>query len=366
MRIKSIFFALFALLLFYGCASKKNSSQETEFLRAAPEFYSLEWNKGAKLVRKSTTLKIEVDSVGKLPLSVFVNANNLPVLYSANIETPVCADGECKFMHIKMYWSLLGNYVGFDRFPNLPLTKHDHDPFLRKDYQKLHSLLLDKNSILERRKIDELVKSPEELKKEGVDALSGATITEVKESVVSGALYSCYVAWHLAHGEVEKILRDYTKENGNPELWIAMLKANDSDYQLVALQNMDEVQFESQYNRIASIFKTGTPLLRTFIVKSLSNSFWSSSNLQQPFWDKFKEVDINTRSLMLQKLKPSSLGIIEDLSAKLDVMSRNQLRTYLFKLPTTFKENTVIMDNLNAYIQENAYGYIVQEFLEDL
>ena len=157
------------MLLFYGCASKKNSSQETKFLKDAPEFYSLEWNKGDKLTRKSTALKIEVDSIGKLPLSVFVNANNLPVLYMANIETPVCADGECKFMHIKMYWSLLGNYVGFDRFPDLPLTKHDHDPFLRKDYQKLHSLLLDKNSILERRKIDELVKSPEELKKEGVD-----------------------------------------------------------------------------------------------------------------------------------------------------------------------------------------------------
>ena len=96
--MKSIFFALFALLLFYGCASKKNSSQETKFLKDAPEFYSLEWNKGDKLTRKSTALKIEVDSIGKLPLSVFVNANNLPVLYMANIETPVCADGECKHL----------------------------------------------------------------------------------------------------------------------------------------------------------------------------------------------------------------------------------------------------------------------------
>lgn len=365
MRIKPIFFYLLVLVLFYGCMSVKLPRTDSGILKKKPEFYNLEWKKGEILTRKKTDLTIEVDSVGKLPLSIFLNTNNLPVLYTANIETPVCADGECKFMHIKMYWSLLGNYVGFDRFPDLPLTKHDHDPFLRKDYEKLHALLLDRNSILERRKIDELVKSPEQLKKEGVDALSGATITEVKESVVSGALYSCYVAWHLAHGEVQKTLRNYTSEIGNPELWSAMLYSNNSDYQLFALQNIDEVQYKNHYDRISVIFEMGTPLLRTFIVKSLPASFWNSPSLQQPYWNKFSHIDINTRSFLLQKLKSSSQTIIQDLSKELEVMTRNQLIMYLSKLPKAFKNNAFLMSNLKAYASKNTYGYIVSNFLEE-
>lgn len=365
MKIRPIFFLLFVLVLFYGCRSTKLLGTDSVILKKKPEFYSLEWKKGETLTGKKTDLTIEVDSVGKLPLTVLVNVENIPVLYTANIETPVCADGECKFMHIKMYWSLLGNYVGFDRFHDLPLTKHDHDPFFKRDYEKLHTLLLDRNSILERREIDELVKSPEELKKEGVDALSGATITEVKESVVSGALYSCYVAWHLAHGEVQKTLRDYTGDIGNPELWSTMLYSNNSDYQLFALQNMDEIQYQNHNNHISNIFETGTPLLRTFIVKSLPVSFWSSQSSQQPYWDKFAQVDINTRSLLLQKLKPSSQEIIQGLSAKLNVMTRNQLKMYLSKLPKGVRNNSVLMDNLNAYIAENSLGYIVKEYLEN-
>lgn len=366
MRIKPVFFHLLVLVLFYGCMSVKLPRTDSGILKKKPEFYNLEWKKSETLTRKKTDLTIEVDSVGKLPLSILVNADNLPILYTANIETPVCADGECKFMHIKMYWSLLGNYVGFDRFPNLPLTKHDHDPFIRKDYQKLHTLLSDRNSILERRKIDELVKSPEELKKEGVDALSGATITEVKESVVSGALYSCYVAWHLAHGEVQKTLRNYTSEIGKPELWSAMLYSNNSDYQLFALQNMDEVQYKNNYDQISVVFEMGTPLLRTFIVKSLPASFWNSPSLQQPYWNKFSQIDINTRSFLLQKLKSSSQTVIQDLSSELEVMTRNQLKMYLSKLPMDVKGNSVLMGNLHIYAKNNSYGYIVKEYLEDL
>ena len=86
-------------------------------------------------------------------------------------------------MHIRLYWTLLGEYAGFDRYVDLPLTKHDHDEFKEEDYQKLHSLLKDPNSVLRRRTIDELVEKPKQRTVNGVDALSGATIAEVKESV---------------------------------------------------------------------------------------------------------------------------------------------------------------------------------------
>ena len=85
------------------------------------------------------------------------NSKKQPVLFFSDIETAVCADGECKLANLKIYWNLLGNYVGFGIDPDLPLTKFEHDVFETEDYAKLHELLLDEHSILKRRKMSDLI-----------------------------------------------------------------------------------------------------------------------------------------------------------------------------------------------------------------
>ncbi|WKX76613.1 hypothetical protein [Zobellia laminariae] len=178
----------------FGSAVAFPNSSEKTVLDKSPEFFVLNWKQGTILNSSETPMEIVVDSVGAQKVNIFRDNSDAPVLYSSNIITPVCADGDCRLMHITLYWTLLGDYAGFDRSSEEPLTKHDHDEFLFSDYWKLHELLKDHNSILKRRAIDELVTKPKPSTIEGVDALSGATIKEVKESVVSGALYSCYVA----------------------------------------------------------------------------------------------------------------------------------------------------------------------------
>jgi len=334
-----------------------------------PEFFVLEWKQGTRLTEKNIAISIEIYDSSRTPVTALVNKKGEPEMYTADLATPVCADGECKLMHIRMYWTLLGEYAGFDRYPALPLTKHDHDEFLEADYRKLHQLLIDNNSVLGRRKIDQLVIKPEKPKEEGVDGASGATIAAVKESVVSGALYSCYIAWHLAHGEVKDQLKKYTLAHLNHEMVIDMLNSSNRDYQMFALNSLDLNQYERHYTRIAEIFRTSIPLVRTFIIKNLPDVFWNGPQLQQPFWQSFSQIDVNSRSLLLDHLDQAPAVTISDLSFDLGVMSKNQLKGYLLHLSERDPviDQTIIANlKLFGVSKTQPYSYLVEQYLENI
>jgi hypothetical protein len=337
---KLVFFAVTIGFAQFGPPSGIAKLPYQSGLVEAPEFYILDWKFGTQLNEKPTALSIVVDSLGKQKVNVLVGHDDHEVLYASDISTPVCADGECKLMHIRFYWTLLGQYAGFDRDPNLPLTKNDHDEFQYLDYLKLHQLLMDDNSILKRRKMDELVQKPKQPKMEGVDAVAGATIMEVKESVVSGALYSCYTAWHIVHGPIKDEILQQTIASLDAEVVLNMLNSRHADYQLFALKRMDEKQYEKNLVRIASIFGSGIPLVRNFIIKNLPDSVWNLEKLQQYFWNSFSNIDINSRSLLLNHINKASPKVSNDLSEQLPSMTKCLLRfeTILFLLPTPVRK----------------------------
>lgn len=336
-------------------------------LRQRPDYYIMEWKTETVLTKVETDIYIDVDSMGLQNVNLLVDRKGLPVLYNSNISAPVCADGECRLMDIRFYWNILGGYAGFDKIEKSPLTKHDHDEFLEADYIKLHSLLMDDNSILKRREIKDLVEIPKESALKGVDAISGATIAEVKESVVSGALYSCYIAWHLVHGNVKNEIRNYSMSLITYDVVLGMLYSNNVDYQFFALNRLNEIQYVEHYIRIAEILNSGIPLVRTFIVKNLSDSIWKSEELQIPYWNCFSTIDINSRSLMLDNLEKASTSTIEMLSAELQIMTKNQIKVYLQSLMDRRNLSAVTMMNLEKYTTANdaVFGYLVKEFLQD-
>lgn len=331
-----------------------------------PEFFIFPWEQGTQLTAKETSLTIEVDSMGMQPIMALADANGKTVLYVSDISTPVCADGDCRLMDIRFYWSLLGEYAGFDRYRNAPLTKYDHDEFVYADYLKLHQLLLDDNSILKRRKIDELVKKPLQPKSEDVDAIAGATIKEVKQSVVSGALYSCYTAWHLVHGAVKERIKNLTISHLDENQLLTMLNYDNADYQMFVLKRFSDRQYEENDERIAEIYAKGIPLVRAFIVKNLPETFWSSERLQKPFWEYFSDIDINTRSLLLEHLEEAPASAVMALSKHLGQMTKNQLKVYLGHLSGLQSLDSYMVDNLKNFSddQDEANAYLVSDFLE--
>lgn len=359
------FFTVFTFCQAQVWSTDSNSDiKQDSILKSKPEFYDLEWKEGTILFKKITNIIIETDSISNHAIEILVDKNQVPVLYTSNISTPVCADGECKLMNIDMYWTLLGDYVGFNRYKTLPLTKHDHDEFLDEDYLKLHELLIDDNSILKRRTIDELVEKPKPTNINDIDALSGATIAEVKETVVSGALYSCYTAWHLAHGNIKNKLKNNTKSILDNNMLFAMLLSNNSNYQIFAINNLTLNQYKEQSTVIAEIFKTSTPLVRGVIIKSLSEMFSIIPELQLPFWNAFSDIDLNSRSLLLKHLDSAPKQVFVMLSFKLDVMSKNQLKLFLNHLSNQ-NLSPEIIKNLTIFASSNkySYAYLVEQFL---
>jgi hypothetical protein len=122
-----------------------------------------------------------VDSVAK----VFVNFNdtipndtlyfcfskpNLMAVYR-EITTGVCLDGECRPVHIRLYWTITGRYLGF-LLNKQELTKKEHTSFTEVEYRLLHSLLSDSLSVLANFTLDEI--QPKKEIKVKTDGITGA------------------------------------------------------------------------------------------------------------------------------------------------------------------------------------------------
>ncbi|MGX1929334.1 hypothetical protein [Flagellimonas sp. 2504JD4-2] len=329
-----------------------------------PEFYTMQWTDGTVLDHKETPLTIYVEGMGQQNIQLLVDKKQTGVLYAADICTPVCADGDCRLMYIRFYWNLLGKYAGFDRVLDEPLTKHDHDEFLEEDYQRLHLLLQDAHSVLRGREVKDLVKTPES---NGVDAVAGATIAEVKESVVEGALYSCYTAWQLVHGDTKERMKQHTMSTYDDNLKRHMLHSDEYDYQLFALERLDQNQFLDNQKRILEILQSSIPLVRRFIINNLPKIFWEDEHLQLQLWECFKSIDVNSKSLLLNHVDTASEKALEIVSENLKTMTKNQLKIYLENLNKKQYLGQNTLDNLQAFAASNhaIYGYLVKAFLEN-
>lgn len=313
------------------------------------------------------------DSSLSHPLVLLTNDQQEPLLFYADILTPVCIDGTCKPVYIELYWNLIGNYVGYGIDQTQPLTKFDHDNFIAADYEKLHQLLLDNNSVLSRRKLEDLFDADVQPEKKvtykgvEVDAVTGATRKEIKDSVIEGALYSCYTLWHLVHGQVRHKIEDYLRSIYSRELGDSLLYSNYPDYQFYALKNMEAVEYHRHLPQLAHIFKEREPLIRNYILKKLPKEVWKEAHFSEELYSAFSKIDLNSRTLLLKNLSHANLNAATLLSEQVSKMTRNQLKMYLqfleedeSRLSPTIKANLAQI----ASKEEYTFTYLISAFLE--
>lgn len=338
-----------------------------------PMFFAMEdeWEQGVHAQEVLTFFN--KDTLLEHQLSLLSNEQGEPLLFYADIVTPVCIDNICKPVHLELYWNLVGEYVGYDTHQRFPLTKYDHDEFVPEDYEKLHQLLMDRHSILERKEMSDLFDANAKPEKqityqgEEVDAVTGATKKEIKNTVVEGALYSCYTLWHLVHGDVRTKMAAYLEEHYSPQLGHAFLHSDYPDYQLYALKQMEDSAYVASFPRVLTIYRQAKPLIRTYILKRLPQTLWQSREIADSLYQTFPEVDITSQTLLLQKLEQADPISLEKLSPHLPLMSRNQLKIYLaalaegaIPLQGTLLEALRRTEASDTY----AYGYLITEFLE--
>ncbi|NND07912.1 MAG: hypothetical protein HKN87_16155 [Saprospiraceae bacterium] len=313
-----------------------------------------------------------LDSLGEHAMFLLYTGDHNPLLYYSNIVTPVCIDNVCKPMYIQIYWNLVGEYVGYGVVEDNLLSKFDHDLFEPRDYRKLHDLLLDKHSILERRKLSDLFdpgKKPEkaiEFNGEEVDALSGATKKEISESVVEGALYSCYTAWHLVHGTVVKKMVNHIDSLYNAHLANYFISSPYIAYQRYALQRFSETEYINQLPRIIEILKSSKPLLRTYVLKKLPDLAWAKGDILK-LYEGFSNLDTNSKTLLIKNLSLADDSALMHVAGGITGVTKNQLRTFLEFLaekPTRLTEDMLALLHAAAENQTYAHNYLIAEFLE--
>lgn len=175
------------------------------------------------------------DSLSAREIVELRNDSGLPEWFSRDFQKVVCLTGECRMIHLQLFWDGAGNYLGLQVHEKEPLTKTDHNEFIAADYEKLDRILSDSTSVLKKLKQDELVILPEKTNL-SVDARSGATLPSLQEYLVKNAAYTCYTLWHTVYGntreEIEKLLekrvdKGYLKtvfDQDDPKLLIWAIK----------------------------------------------------------------------------------------------------------------------------------------------
>lgn len=305
-------------------------------------------------------------------LELLSNEQGEPLLFYSNINTPVCIDGACKPMYIEIYWNLLGSYVGYRTIEEEPLTKFDHDLFEEADHLRLHQLLLDNNSILKRKQLSDLF-DPDAAPRESVtyqgkkvDAVSGATKREIKESVVEGALYSCFTIWHLVHGAVRTEMSRYIDSLYSQELAHYFLHSDYEEYQFYAIKHMDSLALEQALPRVLEIYQHARPLTRTFLLKKLPVEMWQRPWVSEQLYRSFSSVDVSSQTMLVNHLANADPQAASMLAAQATVMTQNQLKIYLTYLRAHPESLTSSLRGAleNAAADRHyAYGYLIAAFL---
>lgn len=314
-----------------------------------------------------------LDSLIKHELYLLKSKDGLPKLYYADIYTPVCIDELCKPIHIEIYWDLLGRYAGFGIYPENVLTKFDHDEFESQDYVKLHQLLLDDNSVLKRRKLSDLYDANLErdrtikFKNVEVDAISGATRKEVKNSIVDGALYTCYTLYNIIYGKAADKIRQRLPKIYSESLAQHFLQSENEYYNRYAIRSLQKGLFADNLSSLITIFKKASPLMRSYILKKMPKELFLDSRVVNEIFHSFSELDNNSKTLLIHNLKYSSSEAALLLSSLISHMSKNQLIKYLAYVENIEGQNVEkIICQLQIYSERenNTNTYFVKQFLE--
>jgi len=236
--------------------------------------------------------------------SVFINPVDLDTLIQDNyfyyclLNTPVCNDTLCQLVRLNIQWDLIGNYIRFDTLSGYPLTKYDHLPFTSADYERLHHTLRDKNSVLGRTSEYELLDKTKTRYSEKIDGVTGATSTQIKNSVVEGAMYSTYALWHLINGPIGQELKKYTIKNYDQEIERQLIFSGQPQKIITALQQWNERNYINRFGEIISIMSSGNALVNFYIAKSLPEEVLSNSENQNSLKKIWNELDPNTKSIL--------------------------------------------------------------------
>ena len=225
--------------------------------------------------------------------------------YRARVTTPVCEPDKCYIIELDISWDLVGRYSGYDTIPGKGLTKLDHIPFTPEDYNDLHRILRNRSSPLSLYRKNELVQNTRRSK---LDGITGATLPQIKESVVDGAVYSCFTLWHIVHGEAGDSIRESTLRSRNDRMIGGLLDKKDMEINYFLVDHLTEEEFRQHLIPILHTINEGEGYYAKHTLEKLPSSILGEPAAVDFFITWFAQWDYFTQVALLEKLDPKSVN----------------------------------------------------------
>lgn len=302
-------------------------------------------------------------------LYLLKDKNHQPLFFYSALTTPVCIDNICKPVDIELYWDLVGQYIGLAIDPERPLTKYDHEVWVKEDYEKLHTLLRDKHSILNRQSLDNLYDMQESREDtirfngQEVDAITAATKKEIKAHIIDGALYSCYAIWQIGHGPVRDSIRNFIDRTFDQNQWLKFLYSENQEYQYKGLQALADTVLHDHATRIIEILPVSKPVTRTYVLKKLPVHFWQKAEWVQELYSNLGAYDVFSNTILMSKLGTAESISLLEISKNIHHLTNNQIKEYLTFIEPGIPHYEQILINLRETITTTDYPY--KYLLED-
>jgi hypothetical protein len=151
--------------------------------------------------------------VRSFAVQVDCDEHGIPRQYRMPLAAETCYDGKCKPMDVVLLWDGLGRFPRVEPVPGKPLTKSAKETaFTEENYEQLCSILQNSRSVLRTYPLKTF--GAEE--NVPVDGVTGATLPFLHGEVVGGAVYTTWVLWHWANGDVIAQLEAHTRQHMAP------------------------------------------------------------------------------------------------------------------------------------------------------
>lgn len=309
------------------------------------------------------------DTIPSDTLYEYIDHNKMPLMYSRKILTGVCIEGKCRLVNINLYWHVTGRYLGYELPEGEFLSKTEHHPFKKDEYDRLHALLADPQSALSQYSIEELVPKKDSTKNK-VDAVSTATIAAVLDYIVKGAVYTTYTLWHTVYGPTQREVELMTTKNLTEPLVVQLLNSESLTDQVWALNHITEkVKVTPRLqNRIFEFISGEDVYLAERALNALPKDLLSSDETQMQLTAVFQETTFLKKRLILQSLKDAAVfhdSAIKIFCNHLPGLSGTLIKDFM-ELLIRFEVNEkqivaeveALLKNENRYIANQALKYL--------
>lgn len=280
------------------------------FFTFLPGFRTADELENSQQCKKAFVFKSEALALNET-IELCFDTAGIPSKYKAEVNMPVCDGTLCSNVVLVFYWDLAGHYTGFDTIPGNPLTKFDHQKFANEDYQKMDQILKDRNSMLRILEKGDLIDNTVKMKATTVDAVTGATPSTIKKTVVEGAVYSSFTLWHFVNGTIRNDLAAYTMGLYSDTILRVLLESRNYETQLFALRQMNDADFRKHANLIFSMLGNSSPLINAYIIRKLPLPFSNQEN-NKKFISRFPELDDYSISIFIDRIV-SENGLVTSL-----------------------------------------------------